>query len=53
MQKSICFHVCVNKKGLLRHAIIPHTLLDAHGPKEVSESKQCGLAKHKTFFHSS
>ena len=33
-------HVCVNKKGLVRHVITPRTLLDAHGPKEVFESKQ-------------
>ena len=36
MQKSMCFHVFVNKKGLVRHAITPRTLLDAHGTKEVS-----------------
>ena len=40
MQKSMCFHVFINKKGLVRHAITLRTLLDAHGPKEVSESKQ-------------
>ena len=50
MQKSLCFHVCVNKKGLVRHAITLRTLLDAHGPKEVSESKQYGLTTHRKFF---
>ena len=46
MQKSMCFHVFVNKKGLVCHAITPRTLLDAHGPKEVSESKQYDLKTH-------
>ena len=53
MQKTMCYHVCVNKKGLVRHAIIPRTLLDAHGPKEVSESKQYDLTTHKNFFRTS
>ena len=53
MQKSICFHVCVNKKGLVRHAIVPRTLLDAHGPKEVSESKQYDLTTHRKIFRAS
>ena len=53
MQKSLCFHVCVNKKGLVRHVIAPRTLLDAHGPKEVSESKQYDLTTHKKFFRAS
>ena len=43
-------HVCVNKKGLVRHVITPRTLLDAHGPKEVSESKQYDLTLMKIFF---
>ena len=29
------------------------TLLDAHGPKEVSESKQYGLAMHRKIFRAS
>ena len=50
MQKLLCFHVCVNKKGLVRDAITPRTLLDAHGPKEVSENSQYGLTTHRKFF---
>ena len=53
MQKSLFFYVCVNKKGLVRHVITPRTLLDAHGPKEVSESKQYDLTTHRKFFHAS
>ena len=53
MQKSLCFHVCVNKKWLVRHVITLRTLLDAHGPKEVSESKQYDLTTHRKFFHAS
>ena len=53
MQKSLCFYVCVNKKGLVRHVITLRTLLDAHGPKEVSESKQYDLTTHRKFFHAS
>ena len=53
MQKSMCFHVFVNKKGLVRHAITLRTLLDAHGPKEVSQSKQYGLTTHRKFFRDS
>ena len=53
MQKSLCLHVCANKNGLVRHAITPRTLLDAHGPKEVSESKQYGLTTHRKFFRDS
>ena len=53
MRKSLCFHVCVNKKGLVRHVITPRTLLDAHGPKEVSKSKQYHLATHRKVFHAS
>ena len=53
IQKSMSSHVFVNKKGLVRHVITPHTLLDAHGPKEVSESKQIDLTTHKKFFHAS
>ena len=51
MQKSLCFHVFVNKKWLVRHVITPRTLLDAHGPKEVPESKQYDLTTHRKFFH--
>jgi len=53
IQKSISSHVCANKKGLVRHAITPRTLLDAHGPKEVSESKQYGLTTHRKCFRDS
>ena len=53
MQKSLCFHVCVNKKVSVQHMITPCTLLDAHGPKEVSESKQYDLTTHKKFFRAS
>ena len=53
MQKSMCFHVFINKKGLVCHAITPRTLLDAHGPKEVSESKQYDLTMHRKFSHAS
>ena len=52
IQKSMSSHVCVSKKGLARHVITPSTLLDAHGPKEVSESKQYDLTTHKNFFAS-
>ena len=45
--------LCVNKKGLVRHVITPRTLLDAHGPKEVSESKQYDVTTHRKFFHAS
>ena len=37
----------------MRHAITPRTLLDAHGPKQVSESKQYDLTTHRKFFHAS
>ena len=50
IQKSMSSHVCVNKKGLVQHMITPRTLLDAHGPKEVSESKQYDLTTHRNFF---
>ena len=50
MQKSLCFHVCVNKKGLMHHVITPRTLLDAHGLREVSERKQYALTTHRKFF---
>ena len=53
MQKSLFFHICVNKNGLVRHVITPRTLLDAHGPKEVSESKQYDPKTHRKFFHAS
>ena len=53
IQKSMSSHVCVNKKGLVQHMITPRTLLDAHGPKEVSESKQYDLTTHKNFFRAS
>ena len=53
MQKSLCFHVCVNKKGSMCHVITLRTLLDAHGPKEVSESKQYDLTTYRKFFHAS
>ena len=53
MQKSLCFHVCVNKKRLVRHVITPRTLFDAYGLKEVSESKQYDLTTHTKFFHDS
>ena len=53
MQKSLCFHVCANKKGLVQHVITSRTLLDAHGPKEVYESKQYGLTTHQKFFRAS
>ena len=53
MQKSLCLHVCANKNGLVRHEITLRTLLDAHGLKEVSESKQYCLATHRKFFHAS
>ena len=53
MQKSLCLHVCANKNGLVRHAITLRTLLDAHGPKEVSESKQYGLAMRRKVFRAS
>ena len=33
--------------------IILRTLLDAHGPKKVSESKQYDLTTHRKFFHAS
>ena len=46
-------HVCVIKNGLVCHAITPRTLLDAHGPKEVSESKQDDLTTHRKFFRAS
>ena len=46
-------HVCVNKKGLMQHVITPRTLLDAHGPKEVSESKQYDIRTHKNVFRAS
>ena len=46
-------HVCVNKKGLVRHVITLRTLLDAHGPKEVSESKHNDLTTHRNFFRAS
>ncbi len=49
--KSLYSHICVNKKGLVRHVIIPRTLLDAHGPKEVSESKQNDLTTHRKIFN--
>ena len=52
MQKSLCLHVCANKNGLVRHVIILRTLLDAHGPKEVSENKQYGLASQSQHLHS-
>ena len=52
-RKSISSHVCVNKKGLVCHVITLRTLLDAHGAKEVSESKQYGLAMHRKFFRAS
>ena len=50
MQKPLCFHVCVIKKELVHHVITPRTLLDAHGPKEVSESKHHDLTTHRKFF---
>ena len=53
MQKSLCFHVFANKKCLVRHGITPRTLLDAHGPKEVSESKQYDLMTHRKIFRAS
>ena len=53
MQKSLFFYICVNKKGLVGHVISPRTLLDAHDPKEVSESKQYDLTTHRKFFHAS
>ena len=53
MQKSLFFHICVNIKGLVCHVITLRTLLDAHGPKEVSESKQYDLTTHRKFFHAS
>ena len=53
MQKSLFFFICVNKKGLVRHVINLRTLLDAHGPKEVSKSKQYDLTTHRKFFHAS
>ena len=53
MQKSLCFHVCVIKKGLVHHVITPRTSLDAHGPKKVSESKQYDLTTHRKFLHAS
>ena len=53
IQKSMSSHVCVNKKGLVCHVITPRTLLDAHGPKEVSQSKQYDLTTHRKFFYAS
>ena len=53
IQKSMSSHVCVSKIGLVRHVITPSTLLDAHGPKEVSESKQYDLTTHQKFFRAS
>ena len=53
MQKSLCFHVCVNKKRLVRHVITPRTLFDAYGLKEVSESNQYDLTTQKKFFRAS
>ena len=53
LQKSMSSHVCVSRKGLLRHVTIPRTLSDAHGPKEVSESKQYDLTTHEKIFHAS
>ena len=50
IQKSMSSHVCVNKNELARHVITPRTLFDAHGPKEVSESKQYDLTTHKISF---
>ena len=37
----------------MRDAITPRTLFDAHGPKEVSESKQYGLTTHRKIFRDS
>ena len=53
MKKSLFFYFCVIKKGLVTHVITPRTSLDAHGPKEVSESKQYDLTTHRKFFHAS
>ena len=53
IQKSMSSHVCVNKNELAHHAITPRTLLDAHGPKEVSESKQYGRKTHRKSFRDS
>ena len=53
MQKSLCFHVFANKKCLVRHVITPRTLLDAHGLKKVSESKQYDPTTHRKFSHAS
>ena len=53
MQKPICFLVFVNKKGLIRHAITLRTLLDAHGPKEGSQSKQYDLTTQRKNFRAS
>ena len=53
MQKSMCFHVFVNKKGLVCHAITWRTLLDAHGLKELSESKHDDLTTHRKFSRAS
>ena len=46
----MCFHVFVNKKGLVGHAITLRTLLDAHGPKEVFQSKQYDHTAHRKIF---
>ena len=51
MQKSLFFQICVNKNGLVRHVITICTLLDAHGRKKVSESKQYDLTTHRKIFH--
>ena len=53
IQKMMSSHVCVNKKGLVRCVIAPCTLLDAHGLKEVSESKQYDLTTHEKFIRAS
>ena len=53
IQKSMSSYVSANTNGLVQHVITPRTLLDAHGPKEVSESKQYGLTTHRKFFRDS
>ena len=53
MQKPLCFHVCVIKKELVHHVITPRILLDAHAPKDVSQSKQYDLTTHRKVFQAS
>ena len=53
IRRSMSSHVCVNERGLMRYVLAPCTLLDARGPKEVSESNQYDLTTHGKFFGAS